>query len=42
MVCAGVPFWAVPLDLDLRFPENRFTLPLMIGASITIVGLIEF
>jgi len=41
MVCAGVPFWAVPLDLDLRFPENRFTLPLMIGASITLVGLIE-
>lgn len=41
MVCAGVPIWAVPLKLDLSFSVNRFTLPLMIGASITLVGLIE-
>lgn len=42
MVCAGVPVWVVPLNLDLSFPTNRFTLPMMIGASILMVGLIEF
>jgi len=41
IISAGVPVWSVPLDIDLSFPTDRFTLPMMIGTSILIVGLIE-
>ena len=38
---AGWPFWIVPFDIELRFPLDRFTLPMMMGTSIFLVGLLE-
>jgi len=38
---AGLPIWGSSLKLELSFPEDRLSLPMMIGTSILIVGLIE-
>jgi len=38
---AGWPFWIVPFEIELRFPWDRFTLPMMLGASILLSGLME-
>jgi hypothetical protein len=38
---AGIPFWSTSLPIDLHFPWDRFTLPMTLGASLLIVGLIE-
>ncbi len=38
---AGWPFWIVPFEIELRFPLDRFILPMMFATSVLIVGLIE-
>ncbi|MBN2048049.1 MAG: hypothetical protein JW750_09420, partial [Anaerolineaceae bacterium] len=38
---AGWPFWFTNLNVSLDFPNNRFTLPFILGASITLAALIE-
>jgi len=38
---AGWPFWIVPIETELRFPLDRLTLPMMIGTSILLIGLLE-
>jgi hypothetical protein len=41
MLVAGIPIWPTNLRIGLDFPWDRFTLPMMFGASLTLVGLIE-
>ena len=36
---AGGPFWLTDLQIGLVFPNDRFTLPFMIGASLMLAGL---
>jgi hypothetical protein len=38
---AGIPFWPTNLRIDLFFPWDRFTLPMMFGASLLLVGVID-
>ncbi len=38
---AGIPFWATYLPIGLSFPWDRFTLPMMFGTSLLVVGLLE-
>ena len=40
LVVAGIPIWMTNLSISLSFPYDRFTLPMMVGASILLVGLI--
>jgi len=42
LLVAGWPFWATDLQLKLRFPLDRFTLPMIMGVSLLITGLIEY
>ena len=37
---AGGPFWLTDLKIGLVFPNDRFTLPFIIGASLAIAGLL--
>ncbi len=37
----GWPFWATNLPIELYFPWDRFTLPMMFGASLLLVGVIS-
>lgn len=37
---AGWPFWATRLEIGLGFPSDRFTLPMMLGTSLLIAGLV--
>lgn len=41
LLIGGWPFWATNLNMDLFFPNDRFTLPMMIGASLLIAGLVS-
>jgi hypothetical protein len=36
----GIPFWVTYLPIELRFPWDRFTLAMMLGASLLVAGLI--
>ena len=38
---AGWPFWATNLPITLEFPWDRFTLPMMFGSSLILVGFID-
>jgi hypothetical protein len=38
---AGIPFWAAGLNVDPTYPLDRFTLAMMLGASLALVGAIE-
>lgn len=40
LTLAGPPFWLTRLVIHLDYPNNRFTLPFMLGASLLITGLI--
>jgi hypothetical protein len=42
LLVGGWPFWATDLQLKLRFPLDRFTLPMIIGVSLLITGLVEY
>ena len=37
----GWPFWATALPIQLNFPWDRFTLPMMLGACFLFVGILE-
>lgn len=37
----GIPFWVTNLPIGLEFPWDRFTLPMMLGTSLLLIGLIE-
>ena len=41
LIIAGLPVWVTNLKIALFFPWDRFTMPMMIGASFLLVGLIE-
>lgn len=38
---AGGPFWLTDLEIGLVFPNDRFTLPFMIGASLLLPALLQ-
>ncbi len=40
LLLAGPPFWLTRLVIHLDYPNNRFTLPFLLGASLTVTGLI--
>jgi hypothetical protein len=40
LLVGGVPFWATGLQISLTFTRDRFTLPMMLGASMLVAGLI--
>ncbi len=41
LLVGGWPFWATHLPIELIYPWDRFTLPMMLGASLLVVGLLE-
>jgi hypothetical protein len=41
LLVGGIPFWATNLPIDLRFPWDRFTLAMNLGASLLIAGLLD-
>ena len=41
LLIGGIPFWVTHLPIDLRFPWDRFTLAMNLGASLLIVGILE-
>jgi hypothetical protein len=41
LLVSGWPFWATHLPIELVYPWDRFTLPMMLGASLLVVGLLE-
>ncbi|MFC1878740.1 hypothetical protein ACFLZW_02390 [Chloroflexota bacterium] len=41
LLISGAPVWVTNLHIDLSWPWNRFTIPMMIGAVILLVGLVE-
>ena len=41
MLVGGIPIWPTNLRIELAFPWDRFTLPMMFGAALILVGLIE-
>lgn len=38
---SGWPFWATNLPITLEFPWDRFTLPMMFGSSMILVGIVD-
>ncbi|MCJ7700362.1 MAG: hypothetical protein MUO62_02160, partial [Anaerolineales bacterium] len=42
LIIAPIPFWVTGLDIKANFPFDRLTLPMMIGSSLLLVGLLEF
>ena len=40
LLVGGWPFWVTNLQLELFFPRDRFTLPMMIGAALLLAGII--
>jgi len=40
LLLAGPPFWLTRLVIHLDYPNNRFTLPFMLGAALLLAGLI--
>jgi hypothetical protein len=41
LLLGGIPFWMTDLPITLQYPWDRFTLPMMFGASILLVGLLN-
>jgi len=42
LLLAGIPIWPTNLRIELFFPWDRFTLPMMLGAALLVVGLFEW
>lgn len=42
LALAGGPFWLTDLEIGLVFPNDRFILPFMLGASLAAAGLLSF
>lgn len=40
-LAAGWPFWITRLPLRMGFPQDRFTLPVAVGVSLILAGLID-
>ena len=38
---SGLPFWSTGLEVKLVFPNDRLTLPMMLGVSLLAVGLLD-
>ena len=41
MLLAGFPFWLTDVPFSLNFAYDRFTLPFMLGVSLTVVGILD-
>ncbi len=41
LLVSGLPFWSTGLEVKLAFPNDRLTLPMMLGASLLAVGLLD-
>jgi len=41
LLVGGIPYWVTNLPIDLRFPWDRFTLAMNLGASLVFAGLLE-
>ncbi len=41
LLVGGLPIWVTNLRMELFFPWDRFTLTMMLGASLLVAGLIE-
>jgi hypothetical protein len=41
LLVGGIPFWMTDLPIELGFPWDRFTLSMIFGASLLIVGLLD-
>ena len=42
ILTGGIPIWTTNLNIKLHFPHDRFTLPVLFGTSILVVGVIEW
>lgn len=42
LLLGGWPIWVTNLHIELIFPWDRLTMPMMIGTSILLAGLVEF
>jgi hypothetical protein len=42
LFAAGIPFWVTGLPIGLGFPNDRFTLPFLLGAALLLTFVIEF
>jgi hypothetical protein len=42
LIVGGIPFWMTNYPIGLEFPWDRFTLGMMIGASLLIAGLLDW
>ena len=42
LLTGGIPFWVTTLEIKLHFPKDRFTLAMIFGITILIVGLLEW
>ena len=42
MLAAGWPFWITQLPLRMGFPQDRFSLPLSVGACLLFAGLVDW
>ncbi len=40
LLAAGIPFWVTGLPVGLGFPNDRFTLPFLLGAALLLAGLL--
>ncbi|NMB58069.1 MAG: tetratricopeptide repeat protein [Chloroflexi bacterium] len=41
LLSAGIPFWLTGLPVGLGFPNDRFTLPFLLGASLVLASVLE-
>jgi len=41
VLAAGWPFWITQLPLRMDFPQDRFSLPLSVGVSLLLAGLVD-
>jgi hypothetical protein len=42
LLLGGLPIWVTNLHIELKFPWDRFTLTMMLGASLLLAGLVEW
>ena len=40
LLVGGIPFWATAYPIELYFPWDRFTLPMALGSSLFLAGLV--
>ncbi len=42
VLLGGIPFWLTDLPINLAFPSNRFTTPVIFGVALIMAGLVGF